>query len=153
MLLALLVAIPSPSNAKRQPNNGASSAAVGDSSSPQAIVEAKLLVPLQNKDAKRPKFSRAAPPPAARRVRILDGGPQADAKGQSFVAFVIDEAHSFSSAGQEIPEESWRKEAFVGCVYPQKGEVFVKMGETSYPASVLWGSSESAAPAEVCKGV
>ncbi|HEX5033474.1 MAG TPA: hypothetical protein VFW62_03255, partial [bacterium] len=124
---------------------------VSESASAQAIIEAKLLAPLQEKDVKRPKFSRAAPPPSARRVRILDGS-RVDAKGQAFVAFAIDETHSFRELGdKDISEDAWHREAIIGCVYPKSGEVIVKLGEANYPAGVLWGESVKASPAEVCR--
>ncbi|HKY61923.1 MAG TPA: hypothetical protein VJR29_00755 [bacterium] len=151
ILLALLLAAPALFNPHR-PLQARTSAPIGDSASPQALVEAKLLTPLQEKEAKRPTFSRAAPPPSARRVRILDQAPQADTKGRTFISFAIDESHSFRGLeAKELPEDAWHREVIVGCVYPKNGEVIVKLGEAHYPAAVLWGESVGAAPAGVCR--
>lgn len=148
MLLALLVVVPALFSPDRTVQ-----ARVPAGASPQTIVEAKLLQPLQAKDEKRPKFSRAAPPPSARRIRMLDGAPQTDAKGQAFYAFAVDQTYFFAgSDAKEVAEENWQRDSILGCVYPKSGEVIVKMGETNYPASVLWGSSAGAASAETCRG-
>jgi len=151
ILLALLVAAPTLFNVDR-PLQARELASVGAASSPQALVEAKLLEPLLQKEAKRSTFSRAVRPPSARRIRILEGTRQTDAKGNAFLSFSIDETRSFSgNAGKEISEDAWHKDAIQGCLYPDSGEVIVKMGEAYYPASVLWGSQAKTAPAEACR--
>jgi hypothetical protein len=152
MLLALLFVVPALFSTDR-PLQARSNTALGTGASPQAIVEANLLDPLQRKDVKRPKFSRAAPPPSARRIRILDDKPKTDAMGRTFVSFAIDETHSFREVdSKEVAENQWHRDTIVGCVYPQSGEVIVKMGEANYPASVLWGSAAGKAPVESCLG-
>jgi hypothetical protein len=151
MLLALLVAAPALFNADR-PLQAREIVPVSGTTSPQALVEAKLVEPLKQKEAKRPTFSRAVRPPSARRVRILDGARQTDAQGHAFLSFAIDETRFFmGDEGREVPEDAWFKEAIQGCVYPDSGEVIVKMGEAYYPASVLWGTQAKTVPAEVCR--
>lgn len=152
ILLALLAVAPTLFNAHR-PLQARENPAAGNPASAQAIVEAKLVAPLQQKEAKRPIFSRAPKPPSARRVRILDETRNTDAKGHAFLSFAVDETRSFTrEAGRGVPEDAWHQGAIVGCVYPDSGKVIVKLGETYYPASVLWGSQAEAAPAEACRG-
>lgn len=151
MLLALLLVVPALFS-NHQPLQ-AQASTTGAGASPQSIVEANLLDPLQQKELKRPKFSRAAPPPSARRIRILDEKPRADARGRAFVSFAIDETHSFRSVdSKEIAEDEWHRDRIVGCVYPESGEVIVKMGEANYPASVLWGAAVGSTSSGSCLG-
>lgn len=151
LLLALLILAPGLFNTDRplQAQENPTSP-----SSPQAIVEANLITPLEKKEAKRPRFSRAATPPSARRVRILDTTQHTDAKGHAFLSFAVDETRSFlSHEKREIPETAWRQAAIVGCVYPDSKKVIVKLGKTYYPAAVLWGSQAETAPAEACRSL
>ena len=106
--------------------------------SAKAMLEAKLLEPLQKKEASRSRFSRAALPPAARRIRILNNAFQTDPQGHPFVSFSIDQSHAYGDE-KEIAESSWFKDAITGCVYPVTGEVMVKRGEAYYPSSILLG--------------
>lgn len=152
ILLALLVATPALFNIDR-PLQARENPTAGKPNSAQELVEAKLVAPLQKKETKRPLFSRAPKPPSARRVRILDQARHADAKGQAFLSFAVDETRSFLSEDRgEVPEDAWHQAVIVGCVYPDSGKVLVKLGETYYPASVLWGSQAETAPAEACRG-
>lgn len=152
ILLALLAAAPALFNVDR-PLQARENPAAGKPDSAQALVEAELVAPLQKKEAKRPLLSRAPKPPSARRVRILDKARHTDAKGQAFLSFAVDETRSFlKEEGREVPEDAWHQAAIVGCVYPDSGKVIVKLGETYYPASVLWGSQTEKAPTEACRG-
>ncbi len=152
ILLALLAAAPALFNVDR-PLQARENPIAGKPDSAQALVEAELVAPLQKKEAKRPVFSRAPKPPSARRVRILDQAPHTDARGGAFLSFAIDETRSFlREEGREVPEDAWHQAAIVGCMYPESGKVLVKLGETYYPASVLWGNQAEKAPAEACRG-
>jgi len=130
------------------------SAAASDNliASAKAVLEAKLLEPLYRKEADRSRFSRAAMPPQARRIRIINNALQTDGKGHPFVPFSIDESRGFGGdKGREIAEAGWLKDAITGCVYPATGEVMVKRGQVYYPSSVLLGLNTPMAPANVCR--
>jgi hypothetical protein len=101
-----------------------------------AVLQAKLLEPLQEKDETRSRFSRAVSPPRARRIRILDNSAQLDAKGHAFVQFAIDESRGIG-VDKEDAEAAWLKDALTGCVYPETGDVMVRRGEVYYASSVL----------------
>ncbi|MFO1520077.1 MAG: hypothetical protein U1F57_10505 [bacterium] len=118
--------------------------------SAKSVIQAKLLEPLQKKEADRSRFSRAVLPPRTRRIRILESDPQADAKGRSFVPFAIDENRGYGGS-QEVAENSWLKDTITGCVYPETGEVWVKRGEVYYASSMLLGHQTPTAPAGVCR--
>lgn len=102
-----------------------------------ALVDKQLVQPLKKAEAKRSKFSRAAPPPKARRVRVLDTVALRDANGRPFVRFAIDIKHRFSEDGE------WTEGAFLGCVYVDEKKVFVEQGADFIRASdVLSGDGE-----------
>ena len=118
---------------------------------PEKAIQDQLLEPLKKKEAKRPRFSRAAPPPSARRIRILETVALTDSKGRSFVPFAIDESRSYvAKLDPDSADADWRKDAITGCLYPNSGEIWVKLGETYYASSVLLGTSASTAKDGVC---
>jgi hypothetical protein len=120
--------------------------------SAQSVVQAKFLDPLQKMESNRSRFSRAVLPPQARRVRILDNTPQADREGRLFLSFAVDESRSFGiEKDKGVAEDQWFKNAITGCVYPQTGDVLVKLGEAYYASSVLLGRSTPTSPADVCQ--
>ena len=82
------------------------------------LVEAALLKPLAQREGERSRFSRVAMPPAARRVRVLEGGPDKDPRGRTFVRFAVDERRF----------KAWARSAMVGCAYPDDGAVFIERG-------------------------
>ena len=149
LTLALAVAIVQ-AFASPPPPLSAKTTEVQDSPA-KAMIATKLLEPLVKKEANRSRFSRAAMPPQARRIRILDQAPRADAQGRSFFAFAIDETRFGAPAGEEIPETSWFKDAITGCVYPESGEVLVQRGETYYASTILLGEAASTASVEACR--
>jgi len=122
-----------------------------DVAAAKEVVQTKLVDPLQKKEGSRSRFSRAAMPPAARRVRILDNSALTDAKGRTFVPFSIDESRGFV-VNIDKPEDNWIKDTITGCVYQDTGDVLVKRGEVYYASSVLWGAQTPVAPAESCHG-
>jgi hypothetical protein len=102
-----------------------------------ALVDKQLVQPLKKAEARRSKFSRAAPPPKARRVRVLDTIAVSDVNGKQFVRFSVDVRHRYSEDGQ------WTRGAFLGCVYIDEKKVFVEQGSDYVPASgVLNGDGE-----------
>ena len=121
------------------------------------MVEKQLIGPLAKKEAKRSRFSRAYQPPVARRVRVTDEKALTDSKGAEFMGFAVDVKHGAlddllaDEDGEARPEETWSKNAIVGCVYPDSGEVFIKRGGKYVGASLLLGK-KSSAPEHVCQG-
>lgn len=97
----------------------------------RAQVEATVLEPLAEAEARRSRFSRARLPPRERRVRVTQATPATDAQGREFLSFAIDVRFG---AG-------WKDDDVVGCAYPATGEVFVKRGDSFRPASILLGKN------------
>jgi len=118
--------------------------------SAQALVSRELIQPLAAKESKRSRFSRAALPAQARRVRILDEQPGKDAQGNAFVRFAVDARHGFRVPGDDDPS-GWRLATIVGCVYPDHSQVFVKRGEEYRPAAFLLGKDVKAAAETTCQ--
>src|SRR5688572_17277809 len=75
-----------------------------------ALVQKQLVQPLKKSDGKRKSFSRGAPAPQARRIRILDEVALTDARGHHFVRFVVDARYRGAA-----PDEWY--DAFTGCAY------------------------------------
>lgn len=98
-------------------------------------VQVELLTPLTQKEANRPRFSRALPPPAERRVRILFTTTLRDARGRSFVPYATDARHG----------ERW-SESYRGCVYEKTGQVLVSVGPEYRPAAYLLGKNVEPVP-------
>lgn len=115
-----------------------------------AVVEKQLVKPLGEKEARRSRFSRAYIPPRARRVRVPDGERATDGRGAEFVAFAIDERSGVLPPGKVDDADRWRKDAIVGCVYPARGEVFIKRGDKFFGAGLLLGQ-KTAADDTVCR--
>lgn len=109
-----------------------------------ALVREQLLKPLGRVQAKRSVFSRVAPMPVARRVRVLDAVAYTDARGKTFVRFAID---TRDARGER---DSWENDAIVGCVYPHGRKVFVQSGDEFLPASSVLGG-DHAPQADVCR--
>ena len=110
--------------------------------SAKTTVERALTEPLARQEARRSRLSRAAIPARARTVRILDERARRDLRGSEFLAFSIDERHGWQGAVA--------KNAITGCVYPGSGDVFVKRGDSHYPAGLLLGQTSKKAEAHVC---
>ena len=75
-------------------------------------------------------------------MRILDVSPRRDVRGSEFFAFSIDERHGW--------EDVLTKNTLTGCVYPSSGDVFIKRGDSHYPAGMLLGQTSKKAEAHVC---
>lgn len=102
-------------------------------------VEEELIKPLAEKDKQRPKFTRARPPPAERRVRVTAAAPSSDKAGHAFMPFAIDVRYG----------DTWTENDIVGCTYAKAGTVFVKSGDEYRPAGILLGKSAAPVP-DVC---
>ena len=113
-----------------------------------ALVTEQLVQPLAAKDDSRSKFSRARLPPSERRVRLLDEKAQQDSAGETFVTFAIDQRHGWA----KDDKDNWSKAAITGCVYPSRGEVFIKRGKAFHPAIAAVGKKTKAAPESTCRG-
>jgi hypothetical protein len=87
-------------------------------------------------------------PPLERRVRITDAQARTDAAGAAFFAFEVDSKHGDWDDDENNP---WKKATIVGCVYPEKKEVFVKSGNAYRPAAFLTGKKVQPADASVCQ--
>lgn len=112
-----------------------------------SLVSEQLIQPLAAKDRKQSKFSRARLPPAERRVRVVDERPQQDSAGNAFYAFAVDARYGWS---HEDDEDRWDKDTITGCVYPARGQVFIKRGNAYHPAAAATGKKTKSAPAGTC---
>jgi hypothetical protein len=120
----------------------------GDASLAAAKVVQKVLVkPLEAKEGKQVRFTRARMPAVARRVRILEQAPRRDEAGNAFFTFAVDSRGVFEDEG----EDTWRRDDIVGCVYAEAGQVFVARGDRHYPAALLLGKKSAEAPAGTCR--
>ena len=54
--------------------------------------------------------------------------------------------------GDDDGEARWNKAAITGCVYPSRGEVFIKRGKAFHPAAAAVGKKTKAAPERTCHG-
>ena len=98
----------------------------------QQHIEADFLKPLLAHDQNTSRFSRMRPPPRERRVRMPQQTPSLDASKRAFLPFAIDGKYSGGT---------WEENQITGCVYPDKGDMFVKIGDGYRPASFLLGAS------------
>ncbi|MEP7052181.1 MAG: hypothetical protein ABJB12_17585, partial [Pseudomonadota bacterium] len=80
------------------------------------------------------RFSRSRPPPHERRVRISQATLSRDKQGREFVPFAIDVRYG----------DNWRENDIIGCAYRATGSLFVKRGESYFPASFLLGADVNA---------
>jgi len=114
------------------------------SETPESIVQDKLLTPLAKQESMRGRFSRARPPAAERKLRMLDAAPVADRKGAAFVGFAVDARWSRG-------DEPWTADVIVGCVYPDTGEIYLRYGKRFGAASGLLGKGIQPAAEHICK--
>jgi hypothetical protein len=128
LLLSLLVLL----------GSGKTYAGVRSDAGVSRLVEAALLKPLAQREKERSRFSRIAMPPAARQVRVLEGGPETDPRGRTFVRFAVDEKRA----------TAWARNAMVGCAYPDEGAVFIQRGETVQSAAQYLGQDGPATTTE-----
>lgn len=108
------------------------------------LVEKQLLAPLKKAESRRKRFSRGAPPPVARRVRVLDSEAHSDARGKLFVRFAIDLRHAWDEEGK------WQENNVTGCAYLGEREVFV-LSEDSYRAARSLLGEATKARLDVCR--
>jgi hypothetical protein len=107
-------------------------------------VQDKLLTPLAAKESARGSYSRARPPAAERRVRLLDATPIADGQGGAFVGFAVDARYGRG-------EGLWRQSVITGCVYVERGEVYVRYGDAFRAAGVMLVKATPPAAGNVCR--
>lgn len=81
-------------------------------------------------------------------MRVLDEKPQQDPAGDGFLAFAIDARHGWEEGDDEA---KWTKATITGCVYPARGEVFIKRGNAYHPAIAATGKKTKAAPDGTCQ--
>jgi hypothetical protein len=124
------------------------SAGSNPASDAAALVTQRLIQPLASKEREQSKFSRARLPPSKRRVRLLDEKPQQDSAGEAFLTFAIDARQGW--AADDDREVSWTKATITGCVYPSRGEVFIKRGKAFHPAAAAIGKKTKPAPDGTC---
>jgi hypothetical protein len=98
----------------------------------QRHIEADLVKPLAAHDQDMSRFSRMRMPPRERRVRMPQTAASHDQSGRAFLPFAID---------GKFTGGDWRENDVVGCVYTENGGMFVKLGDSYRPASVLLGAS------------
>ena len=113
----------------------------------EALVKEQYLTPLSAGEGKRKRFSRAAPPPLARRVRVLDAERVVlDSRGKQFVRFAVDVRHAWDEDGV------WQEASLTGCAYLDERQVFLFDGEEYRAASAMVGKrqKEKQKPAGVC---
>ena len=115
-----------------------------------AVVDKELVKPLTAKEERQDRFSRAYIPPHARRVRVLDSPRATDGRGAEFVTFAVDERSGRYARRPAADPTGWRSDAIVGCVYPARGEVFIKRGDKFFAAALLLGRKTAAADDTVC---
>ena len=102
-------------------------------------VETGLVRPLAEHSSSR--FSRSRPPPRERRARVTQSIASRDRQGREFVPFSVDVR--FGSG-------EWQQDDIVGCAYRASGNLYIKSGETFFPAALLLGKKVNAAPG-VCE--
>ncbi len=107
-----------------------------------ALVQELLLKPMAKSEAKRSRFSRAAPVAVARRVRVL--AAHHDVRGQEFVRFAIDERSYRDEDG------AWEPDMLIGCAYAAQRKVFVQRGNQYVDASDAFGQGNKFVP-DVCR--
>lgn len=142
MLTVLVLAASNLASAAPEPQ-----AARSESPTAVALVEEQLVRPLVAKEAGRSKFSRARPPAAAHRVRVIDPAPQRDSRGKAFVRFAVDERFGWFA---DDDEAQWSKDQITGCAYLDSREVLVQRGSAFHPAASKLGKKTKAAPAGAC---
>ena len=111
---------------------------VGSDAFVSQLVEAALLKPLARREDARSRYSRVRMPPSARHVRVLEGGPETDPQGRTFVRFAVDEKRF----------AEWNRNAMVGCAYPDDGAVFIKLGAGMQSAAQYLGKGGRRATTE-----
>lgn len=115
------------------------------------VVQKELLTPLRAKEQHRSRFSRAALPPLARRLRVPDAKAVTDAKGAAFIAFSVDAQRGYGVDADADDDKAWRKDVITGCVYPETRAVYVLRGEKYFEPGMLLGKKSTPAPDAACK--
>ena len=125
--------------------------ASAESRNAEAVVQRELLEPLAVRERNQSRFSRARLPPQERRVRVLDDQPRKDSAGDAFVTFAVDARHGLYPLA-EGDDARWGPTSIGGCVYVDRGEVFVKSGDRYRPAAFLLGKNLKPVADRFCQG-
>ncbi|MEO7112612.1 MAG: hypothetical protein ABI183_19355 [Polyangiaceae bacterium] len=107
----------------------------------QQHIEADFVKPLDAHDQDTSRFSRMRRPPQERRVRMTQTTTSKDQAGRAFLSFAID---------AKFAGGDWRENDITGCVYSEKGDMFVKVGDSFRPASFFLGGGANDPVAGVC---
>jgi hypothetical protein len=108
------------------------------------LVDKQLLAPLRKAESARKRFSRSAPVPVERRVRVLDAEALVDVRGREFVRFAVDVRRAWDAP------DAWHNDTLTGCAYPREREVFVQHGRAYVSAKHALGK-EGQRRADVCR--
>ena len=103
------------------------------------LVDEVLVTPLPRPERRRSRFSREGPVASQRRVCVLDAELLTDTRGKRFVRFAID-------VRRPDEDEKWRRDAILGCAYPDDDQVFVRQDEEYLPAASLLGKDTEPEP-------
>ena len=118
-----------------------------------ALVQEKVVWPLEAEYAATSQFGRGRLPPRNVRARMLAAAARGDAAGGAFVPFAIDECRGALKTRKGDGDAcEWHRDTLTGCVYPKSGAVFVRRGEETFPAALVHGVKVKAAPAYLCRG-
>jgi hypothetical protein len=69
---------------------------------------------------------------------------------RAFVRFAVDARHGYREVAED-GEAGWRLAAITGCVYLDRGQVFVQKGDEYRPAAFLLGKNVKAAADSTCR--
>ncbi len=100
-------------------------------------IESDFLKPLAAHDQDTSRFSRMSRPPEERRVRMPATTASKDQAGRAFLPFAID---------GKFAGGDWQENEIVGCVYTEKGDMFVKIGDTYRASSFYLGAAGDPVP-------
>jgi hypothetical protein len=98
----------------------------------QQHIETDFVKPLVAHENDTSRFSRMRRPPQEHRVRMTQTTTSKDQAGRAFLSFAID---------GKFEGGDWSQNDITGCVYPEKGDMFVKIGDTYRPASFYLGGA------------
>ncbi len=97
----------------------------------QQHIEADFVKPLTAHEQDTSRFSRMRMPPREHRVRMTQTTTSLDSSGRAFLSFAID---------SKFTGGDWQENQITGCVYTEKGDMFVKVGDGYRPASYFLGT-------------
>lgn len=150
LLLSILLVPASSVAGPPAPEPAAPAPAAGTTSAAEQTVQRVLITPLAAKEKSRSRFSRAAPPPTARRVLLLDTVAHKDAQGGEYLTFALEARHGLELDDESGERRKWSTE-ITGCVYPATNVVFLRHGTGYRSSDYLLGKRVPQAPAHTCE--